>query len=143
MCIFILLFPILNYGGWAASGQILSTELAGDKFLALNNKTGYNYFFVFPGGPSLMSYVDPSLYNSKGSTSLDFTQFINKVDLTKIRNFQYIIISKQGSDRWIYYWNKDPYASWQYTTNGQQTYLIYNNGDLQIFYNYLYYKYLQ
>jgi hypothetical protein len=130
MVVFLALNIPTRYGGDVVWGQVLSTELAGAKFVALEVKPKTNYFYDYTN--QFMSYYDPGmimLYNVGGFSSGSDT------DVSKLDDFDYVIISKQTRDRKLWQCGSDPFEAWLQTEAGRRAGLTYNNGYFQIYIN--------
>ena len=130
MVIFLALNIPTRYGGDVVWGQVLSTELAGAKFVALETPPGTTYFYDFSN--QFMAYYDPDrimVYDLGGFSSGSDT------DISKLDDFDLAIISKQTRDRKLWMIGSEPYDDWLQTEAGKKANLIYNNGYYQIYVN--------
>jgi len=137
MCLFVVLSPLFSYAGQAGWGQVLTTELKGTKFFALEVKPKSSYLYG-PGG-QLIFYYDPGMVSSPHLDPLSTANVtrLGDVDLSVLDKLQYVIISKQETSWQEFTWNEAPYASWPQTEGGKKANLLYDNGDFQIYENHL------
>ncbi len=136
MCLFVALSPLSNYAGLAGWGQVLTTELKGAEFFALEVKTPGSYFYG-PGN-QLPFYYNPDLVMFPNYNPFWYTRWPGEVNLSDLDwNVHYIISSKQLTNWQTFSWGEAPYDAWPKTEAGQKADLLYNNGDFQIYENHL------
>lgn len=135
MCLFVALSPLANYGAQANWGQVLTTELKGTKFFALEVKPQESYFYGY--GEQLILYNDTNLVTVPLYSPLWLFRPPGEVDVSTLNELHYVIISKQGTDLQMFLWWEAAYDAWPRTEVGRMADLIYNNGYFQIYVNHL------
>ena len=133
MCLLVALSPIINNVDEAEWGQVLTSELQGTKFFALEVKPQDSYFYDY--GYQLILYNDPNLATVPVVSSAAVALAKGILVVSDLNELHYVIISKQGTDSEIYSRGEDPYAVWPQTEVGKMADLIYNNGYFQIYVN--------
>ena len=128
--IFLALSVPARYGADAHWGQVLTSELAGAKFVALEVKPETNFFYDRMA--QLVWHYDPDMVNFRniGNFSSASGEGISQLD-----DFDYVIVSKQTRDRLTWAGERDLYQDWLQTEAGKRSYLIYNNGYYQVYVN--------
>lgn len=137
MCIFVVLFPLAKYTTTASFGQVLTPELKGSEFFALNVGSQDPYFSDYAAVASLVPYYDRTLITVPSWFPERLIQLPGNVDFSFLDGLHYVILSKQGSDGLIFAWGEDPYSVWPQTEVGQRADLGYNSGYFQIYENYI------
>lgn len=137
MCLLVVLFPLANYAAITSWGQVLTTQLEGSKFLALEVSPQSRYFSDFEGTIMIARYYNPAQMEVSAMCPEYLVKLPSEVRLSLLDEQRYVVISKQGSDRQMISWGEDPYAAWTQTEAGQRADLIYNNGYFQIYQNHL------
>ena len=125
MCLLIALFPLANHTGDASWGQVLSSEMKGAEYIALktDNQTENSYFYYYYG---FMSYYNPGI-RVKTISLLFGARLPQDVDPSILDEYDFVVMSKQGTNSLLYSWGQDPYLAWLQTDTGQKADLIYNN----------------
>lgn len=131
MCLCITFCLPANYGGDAAFGQVLTSELKGAQFMALKVKPEHPFYCGY--NPCLFYYYDTNLMVVSVSSPEYLARWPGEVDLSVLDKLPYVIISKQGTAYLLFSWGEDPYATWPQTEAGRKANLIYNNGYYQIY----------
>lgn len=134
MCLLPVLSPLANYSADTLWGQVLTTELKGAQFFALEvEKAMPTHQRVYYGfGGQLLLYYDPTL---RHFGRYDPQWITPGVLGDPRRQPEYVIISRQGTQRGAFAGGEDPYSAWPQTEVGRIADLIYNNGYFQIYVN--------
>jgi len=141
MCLFVAAHLPANYGGEAQWGQVLTSELRGTEHFALRVKpavgtaTFYTYAtqLAFFHNPDLRGTVafpsSQTVYNTYVHLQKKHVPIVSPLEVLDryYHIINYVIISNQGE---VAYWE-----DWPQTEGGKEAYLIYNNGNLQIYDN--------
>ena len=134
---FVGLSLFANYAAYVSWGQVLTTELKGTEFFALEVKPQVKlqdrYYYAYAA--QLVAYHDPGLVNLPYDYPYRFVKRTGEVDISALNRLHYVIISKQGTDSTIFAWGQDPFAAWPQTEVGKRANLLYNNGYFQIYEN--------
>jgi len=133
MCFVVALSPLVNYGSQADWGQVLTTELKGTKFFALEVKPQESYFYGY--GEQLVVYNDTNLVTVPLHGFPVVAVSPDEVDLSVLDKSHYILISKLTTEREMFLWKEAPYDAWPQTEVGRMADLIYNNSYFQIYVN--------
>jgi hypothetical protein len=133
MVVLPVMFLLANYAGDASFGQILTTELKGEQFMALTIKPEQPFFVNGRLSGTLAGFYDPDIMQV-GFEAPEWDSQISS-NLSELNSFPYVIIGKQGTDMLLMAQKEDPYANWYETGGGMKSELIYNNGYFQIYKN--------
>lgn len=133
MWIFVTLSPLANYGAQADWGQVLTTELKGTEFFALEVKPRESYFYGY--GEQLIIYNDTNLVTGPLYGFPVVSVSPDEVDLSALDRSRYVLMSKLATERQMFLWLETPYDAWPQTEVGRMADLIYNNGYFQIYVN--------
>jgi hypothetical protein len=133
MCLFVALHIPAEYGEDTSWGTVLTSDVKGAKFLALDVKPKEIYYFT--GNDMIVHYFDPDLVKIPVYFGAVIDPWTLKVDIQALDKLQYVVMSQKGTDRAVFRWGKDPYVMWPKTLTGQNADFIYNNGALQIYKN--------
>jgi hypothetical protein len=135
MCLVVALSPLVNYGAQADWGQVLTTELEGTKFFALEVKPLESYFYGY--GEQLITYNDTNVVTIPLNGFPVVAVSPDQVNLSVLDRSHYILISKLTTEREMFLWKETPYDAWPQTAVGRMADLIYDNGCFQIYVNHL------
>ena len=142
MCLFTFLHLPANYSGESQWGQIQSYQLKGTEFFATRVKLSPGEILFQPYGGELFWYYNSSLAQSlplPDSAALMYTFYKSRetrpylVEPTNtLDRIAYVVISRHGA-----YLSQFDLRDWPQTEAGGKANLIYNNGGLQIYDNYM------
>lgn len=126
-----------HYGGYVGFEQVLTTELRGNEFLVTRLKPSMNdsYFYTYWDG--LIDYFDPIQVNTPHERfSWEWSPDSWK-DLSKLKTFTYVIISKQGTALMEFSERKDRFKYWMETEGWKTSCLVYSSGSYDIYRNFI------
>jgi len=131
-----IIFLPANYSAQVAWGQVCSADLMGSAFFASRVDPSRGYFSNWNGHDALVLHYEPSMVRV-GFTYPGWlpAKSPDEVDINVVGDYEYVIISWQGSQQRIFAWGEDPYASWPETRGGELAYRIYENGNFQTYLN--------
>jgi hypothetical protein len=133
MCLLIALFFLNNYSALPYWERVTDEQLKGTEFFALKVKPHERYFYI--SGGQVILYHDPNLLKSLQYNPLSLNVWPG--NLAALDGLRYVIIDKQANSKAKLLRGDNPYAAWPQTEAGQVADFIYDNGDFQIYRNYL------
>jgi hypothetical protein len=134
MCLMVVINLPANYATEIAFGEVLSTELAGAKYIAVNIGPENNASIFYSPGSETIWYFNSDLEANIWTPTYTVLS-PNQVDLKILDNMYYVILSRQSSEPFLFSWGQDPYSLWPQTEIGQTADLIYNNGAFWVYKN--------
>jgi hypothetical protein len=124
-----------QYGSEVAQTQVLSSELSGDKFFAVNTLRDKTTIYFYSDDNKLIQFFDPTLITMSSGYPYWSFEVPNKPDFRILDQMTYVIISKQGTDMMVWAFGEDPILNWVFNETGRTPDLTYNNGYYQIYFN--------
>ena len=118
LCIF--LHPLARYGAEVYPFQVLTSEIEGAEFFAskacMSSKDRWFYYFEV----KLPMFFKPELVETQGYEPIQIfkwgklQKFVSEPDFSILNNmnFKYILITRQGMERMIWSYGKDPFYKW-------------------------------
>jgi len=142
MCLFAALHLPANYCGESMWGQVQTTQLKGTEFLVCRVKPPPGEGIFQPYGTQLFFYYNSDLARTNpfpdASELIETFYKTHEVrpylvePINTLDRIEYVIISSHGA-----YLPQFDLRVWPHTEAGGKANLIYNNGDLQIYDNYM------
>ncbi|HEY40745.1 MAG TPA: hypothetical protein G4O18_02675 [Dehalococcoidia bacterium] len=120
-----------NYAGQVSGEQILTTEVRGARFFALEVQPPDTYYYGY--SLTMILYNNPALISIPVRTLTGATP--GEINFSEMDELHYILMSKQGTDFKLFAWGEDPTAGWPQSDIGRESSLIYDNGQFQIYVN--------
>lgn len=133
MCLCIALHMPAYHGVEASWGQVLTSELKGTEFFALEVKPRDSYYYSYTA--HLVIYHNPDLVTIPNSHYGSLASSPGEADLSALDRLHYVIFSRQATSSIVFNWGEDPYKDWLQTEAGRKADLVYNNGYFQIYVN--------
>ena len=135
MAVVVVLYLPAQYGSEVRQTQVLTSELSGDRFFAVNILRNPNTTYFYSDDNKLILFFNPSLVTVSSGYPFWSFQVPDKPNFHVLDQMTYVIISKQGTDMMIWAFKEDPILNWLLTENGRTSDLTYNNGYYQIYSN--------
>lgn len=135
MAVAVGLYLPAQYGSEVRQTQVLTSELSGDRFFAINILRNTTTTYFYSGDNKLILFFDPSLVTVSSGYPFWSFQIPNRPDFRILDQMTYVIISKQGTDMMVWAFKEDPILNWLQTAKGRTSDLTYNNGYYQIYSN--------
>jgi hypothetical protein len=129
--VFLLILHIPTHWARYSGGEaVYTSEICGIQFFAIKAKPRPPNSYFYARNNSLVNYFDPTLITTQW---LDYQQTNWQAGLDNINKSTYIIMSQQTSSEMIFSFGQDPLSKWQDTEIGEQSNLIYNNGNFSLY----------
>lgn len=132
MVVFLGLSLPTRYGNIASWGQIPPTDLKGNQFISRDIGPGVSFFI---DGPNLAMFYSPDAINAWALGQRWGFPDLKEVDLSKLNEQRYVLLSEQGRTSLLWSYGRDPFYAWPETTGGRRSNLIYDNSGFQIYGN--------